>query len=71
MRSLLTLSVCGLDMRSWDGFAGIYDGDTIGASIIGNRITTWVIHSGVKQCSRSTAADALAVLLPGLTTYAH
>jgi len=131
------------DMRSGDGFAGIYDGDTVGASIIGNRIRTWVIHNGVKQMLQdindtsgsgggarftsgspgmgfwlrgpastiadygftsfaatdglalpppgapanvriiktvarrggvpfvSTAADALAVLLPGLTNYSH
>lgn len=37
------------DMRSWDGNPGVYDGDTLGASIIGNRIRTWVIHNGVKQ----------------------
>ena len=37
------------DMRSWDGNPGVYDGDTLGASIIGNRIRTWIIHNGVKQ----------------------
>jgi len=37
------------DMRATDGNPGIFDGDTVGASIIGNRITTWVIHNGVKQ----------------------
>jgi hypothetical protein len=38
-----------IDMRAANGNPGIYDGDTVGASIIGNRITTWVIHNGVKQ----------------------
>jgi hypothetical protein len=38
-----------IDMRAAHGFPGIYDGDKVGASIIGNRITTWVIHNGVKR----------------------
>ncbi len=37
------------NMRAGDGFPGVYDGDTIGASVIGNRIRTWIIHNGVKQ----------------------
>lgn len=37
------------DMRAGDGFPGVYDGDTIGASIVGNRITTWITHNGVKR----------------------
>jgi hypothetical protein len=37
------------DMRAGDGNPGVYDGDTLGASIVGNRIRTWVIHNGVKQ----------------------
>jgi hypothetical protein len=43
-------------MEAADGFGGIYDGDTVGARIIGNRITTWIIGgatnplgNGVKQ----------------------
>lgn len=36
-------------MINTDGFIGIFDGDTLGASIVGNRIRTWQIHNGVKQ----------------------
>jgi len=38
-----------INMHSWDGNPGVYDGDTLGASIVGNRIRTWIIHNGVKQ----------------------
>lgn len=36
-------------MVAGDGFAGVFDGDICGASIVGNRIRTWIIHNGVKQ----------------------
>ncbi len=27
-----------------NGFPGLYDGDTVGAQIVGNRITTWILY---------------------------
>lgn len=36
-------------MTVGDGFVGVFDGDILGASIVGNRIRTWQIHNGAKQ----------------------
>jgi hypothetical protein len=28
-------------------FGGLYDGDSVGASLVGDQLTTWIIHNGV------------------------
>lgn len=38
-----------LHMVQADGLLGVFDGDILGGSIVGNRIRTWQIHNGVKQ----------------------
>lgn len=38
-----SINSAGNGMTSAFGFNGLYDGDTVGAQIVGNRITTWII----------------------------
>jgi hypothetical protein len=50
-----SINSAGNGMTAAQGFLGIYDGDTVGSQIVGNRITTWIVYGpnsptpGVKQ----------------------
>jgi hypothetical protein len=48
-----SINSCCNGMDAAHGNPGLYDGDTVGASIVGNHITTWVIHLGVKTILQS------------------
>jgi hypothetical protein len=44
-----SINSSGDGMTAAFGNPGLFDGDTVGASIVGNHITSWVIHNGVKK----------------------
>lgn len=37
----------GNGMTAAFGNPGLYDGDTVGAQIVGNHVTTWITHNGI------------------------
>ena len=56
-------------------YGGLFDGDTVGASIVNNQITTWIIHSGTKvllqQFSDTAASDGGALFKTGSPGIGH